>query len=118
MKNIRKSNGITLVALVITIIILLILAGISISELTGSGLFQKAEEATKKYEEKQLEEELKLEIMNIRLDKISQGKEITREDLLELENIGVIIETTEIMTEIPTEIEYKDYEIEIDEDNN
>lgn len=118
MKNIRKSNGITLVALVITIIILLILAGISISELTGSGLFQKAEEATKKYEEKQLEEELKLEIMNIRLDKISQGKEITREDLLELENIGVIIETTEIMTEIPTEIEYKDYEFEIDEDYN
>ncbi len=36
-----KNRGITLVALVITIIILLILAGISISSLTGSGLFQK-----------------------------------------------------------------------------
>ncbi len=38
----RKDTGITLVALVITIIILLILAGISISSLTGSGLFGKA----------------------------------------------------------------------------
>ncbi len=43
-EEIRKtSRGITLVALVITIIILLILAGISISSLTGNGLFPKAE---------------------------------------------------------------------------
>ena len=37
-----KERGITLVALVVTIIILLILAGISIATLTGSGLFEKA----------------------------------------------------------------------------
>lgn len=44
MKKIKKNNkGITLVALVITIIILLILAGISISSLTENGLFKKAE---------------------------------------------------------------------------
>ena len=41
----KQNKGITLVALVITIIILLILAGISISALTGSGLFQKAGDA-------------------------------------------------------------------------
>ena len=41
----RKNNGITLVALVITIVILLILAGISISALTNTGLFGKAKEA-------------------------------------------------------------------------
>ena len=34
----RQEKGITLIALVITIIILLILAGISISSLTESGL--------------------------------------------------------------------------------
>ena len=35
-KNVRKQNaGITLIALVITIIVLLILAGISIATLTG-----------------------------------------------------------------------------------
>ena len=43
----EKSKGITLVALVITIVILLILAGISISTLTNTGIFQKAKDAKK-----------------------------------------------------------------------
>ena len=45
----KKNKGITLVSLVITIIILLILAGITIVQLTKSGLFAKAEEAKEKY---------------------------------------------------------------------
>ena len=44
----NNTKGITLVALVITIIILLILAGITISSLTNTGLFQKAQEAKEK----------------------------------------------------------------------
>ena len=43
----KLSRGITLVALVITIIILLILAGISISALTNQGLFKNAQKAKK-----------------------------------------------------------------------
>ena len=39
MRKTNRQKGITLIALVITIIILLILAGISISELTNQGLF-------------------------------------------------------------------------------
>ena len=46
--NKNKDRGITLVALVITIIILLILATISIQSLTNTGLFQKAQEAKEK----------------------------------------------------------------------
>lgn len=46
-----KENGITLVALVITIVILLILAGISISTLSNTGIFKKAKDAKQKYEE-------------------------------------------------------------------
>lgn len=49
----KKQNGITLVALVITIIILLILAGISIASLRGSGLFQKTQDAKNKSENAQ-----------------------------------------------------------------
>ena len=45
-----RENGITLVALIITIIILLILAGISIANLTQTGLFEKAQEAKEKTE--------------------------------------------------------------------
>lgn len=41
----KSNKGITLVALVITIIILLILAGISIASLTDTGLFDKTKEA-------------------------------------------------------------------------
>lgn len=47
----KKQNGITLVALVITIIILLILAGISIGTLTNQGLFTRAQEANQKTQE-------------------------------------------------------------------
>ena len=43
----EKCKGITLVALVITIVILIILAGISISTLTNTGIFQKAKDAKK-----------------------------------------------------------------------
>ncbi len=52
----KKWNQYTLVALVITIIILLILAGITIASLTSTGLFSKTQEAKTKTEEKQLEE--------------------------------------------------------------
>ena len=55
-ERLKYSNGITLVALVITIIILLILATISIQSLTNTGLFknaQKAKEETNKAIENQ-----------------------------------------------------------------
>ena len=41
----KEQKGITLVALVITIIILLILAGISIATLSQTGLFKNAKDA-------------------------------------------------------------------------
>ena len=42
----KRQNGITLIALVITIIVLLILAGVSIAMLTGeNGILNQAQEA-------------------------------------------------------------------------
>ena len=52
----KKNNGITLVALVITIVILLILAGISISALSNTGIFQKAKDAKKASENAEKEQ--------------------------------------------------------------
>ena len=49
----KKNKGITLVALVITIIILLILAGVAIVQLTDSGLFGKAKLAKEKGQDAQ-----------------------------------------------------------------
>ena len=51
-----KCKGITLVALVVTIVILLILAGISISALTNTGIFQKAKDAKKASENAEKEQ--------------------------------------------------------------
>ena len=50
----KKNRGITLIALVITIIILIILAGIAIAILTGeNGLFSRAKQAKQNTEEAQ-----------------------------------------------------------------
>ena len=58
MKNFRKNQGITLIALVITVIVLLILAGVMIATLIGNnGILARAQEAKNKTEEAQKEEE-------------------------------------------------------------
>ena len=56
MKKLKKEHGITLVALVITIIILLILAGISIQAITQNNLFEQAKKAKNATENSQKEE--------------------------------------------------------------
>ncbi len=59
----KKNNGITLVALVITIIILLILATISIQALTNTGLFKNANKAKLENKRSQIKEWLSLNLM-------------------------------------------------------
>ena len=57
-----KQKGITLIALVITIIVLLILAGVSIAMLTGeNGILTKAKEAKRKTEEAAADEQADLD---------------------------------------------------------
>ena len=56
MERLRRNKGITLVALVITIIILLILAGISIQALTQTNLFGKTEQAKEEMDKAQKKE--------------------------------------------------------------
>ena len=76
----RENNrGITLIALVITIIVLLILAGISISSVVGeSGIISKAYEAKTLIAVKNLKEEINLDNEASYIE----GKKITPETLL------------------------------------
>ncbi len=61
LKNLKDSNGITLIALVITIIVLLILAGISISMLAGdNSILQKATTAKENTDKSQITERIQL----------------------------------------------------------
>ena len=71
----RKTKGITLIALVITIIILLILSGISISALTNQGLFKNAKLAKEKAEKEQKKETSLLDQYESELNKyIENGR--------------------------------------------
>ena len=61
MKIWNKNRGITLIALVVTIVVLLILAGISVSMLTGQNvILNKAAEAKEKTEISSKDEQRKL----------------------------------------------------------
>ena len=63
-KSTTKSNGITLIALVITIVVLLILAGVSIATLTGNnGILTQAGVAKETTENKSAEEKVKLAVV-------------------------------------------------------
>ena len=66
--KLKKKNGITLVALVVTIVILLILAGISISAVTQTGLFGKAKQATEKYKEAEEKERIQTELYSMQIE--------------------------------------------------
>ena len=60
----KKEKGITLIALVITIIVLLILAGVTIATLTGdNGILGKANEAKTTNDEEKAKEQIKIAVM-------------------------------------------------------
>ena len=69
MKKFNESTGITLIALVVTIVILLILAATSISMLTGeNGIITQAQEATIKTENGEVYEALLLKLVDNNTD--------------------------------------------------
>ena len=70
-----KNKGITLIALVITIIVLLILAAVSIATLTGeNGILTQASTAKSRTEKANIEEQLKLAVLSSRVN--SDGADI------------------------------------------
>lgn len=75
-QRLRKNKGITLIALVITIIILLILAGITISMLFGeNGLLNRATDATEEYSKSEVREKVELLLSEYVIDKATGENE-------------------------------------------
>ena len=66
----RKVNGITLIAFVITIIILLILATVSINLVINNGILDKAKTAVDKYSEGEICEQIKLAYLECETEKL------------------------------------------------
>ena len=78
----KNDKGITLIALVITIIILLILAGVAIATLTGeNGLFARAKQAKQTQTESEMKEKLNLSIQELQVEKLTEATldDITQE---------------------------------------
>ena len=91
--NLKERKGITLIALVITIIVLLILAGVSIAMLTGqNGILTQANNAKTSTANKSAEEKVKLAVMAAR----SQSEDAS----LDLEKL-----TTEVTTNYGGQVE-------------
>ena len=83
----KTNKGITLIALVITIIVLLILAGVSIAMLTGeNGILTQAQNAKNKTAEAEAEERADLEDQNVLIDNLANGKSLVQP--------GVIVDST------------------------
>lgn len=74
MRSINKNKGITLIALVITIIVLLILAGVSIATLTGdSGILKQASKAKEETKLSEVKEKVNLMILDYEMEKVENG---------------------------------------------
>ena len=64
----NRNRGITLIALVITVIVLLILAGVAIASLTGeNGILNRSKQATYEYEWQQAREEIILAVNSAKM---------------------------------------------------
>lgn len=87
-KGIRSGKGVTLTALVITIIILLILAGITISVLSGpNGLIEKAKLVANNTKIAEVKEKVELKLTNLSMETFEQKKEMaTLKDVLKLKD--------------------------------
>ena len=82
MRNfVKKQKGITLIALVVTIIVLLILAGVSIATLTGdNGLLNKAGEAKEQTEVAEVKDRAQLDILDWQADQLKNNNDATLND--------------------------------------
>ncbi len=72
-----SNKGITLIALVITIIVLLILAGVTIATLTGNdNLFKRAEQAEEETKKGEATEKINLKITNMQISSYAENEQM------------------------------------------
>ena len=112
----RKNNGITLIALVITIIVLLILAGVTIATLTGeNGILTRASDAAEQTEKANVIEQAKTDILGIQAEK--KDGNITKGELKTVLDTYFKTVPDDYTTEtvLETKNEYGNHEIAVSE---
>ena len=101
----KDNKGITLVALIITVVIMLILAMVAIGSVTGNGLFSKIRDAVGAYENASRTEAEQIQTLMNEIDKYLTGEnggEVTETDTIAPTNVTItsssIEETTFTLT--------------------
>ena len=116
-----KEKGITLIALVVTIVVLLILAGVSISMLTGeNGIITQAQEARNDTEQARVQELVDLAVNSLIGENLGSTNGITpqmvAEEVNEMENRNdVYAEGSEFPTKIIFPEEEREVEVDLEQ---
>ena len=112
---VANEKAITLIALVITIVILLILAGVTITMTLGqNGLFTRAREGRAAYEESEVRDDLSMLITQYTWDKASEKTDKSLADYLK-ENGATSVKANADGTTL--EVEYKGYVFTVNKDS-
>ena len=106
-----KASGITLIALVVTIIVLLILAGVSISVLTGdNGVLTQATKAKLKTDIAGLKEQVEMAVVSYKFDNIHNTKELTVSEIVDkLKDANIIDNNMTFTQNINYKLSYNGY---------
>ena len=116
--KIKQEKGITLIALVVTIVVLLILAGVSISlVLNNNGVISKAKDAKYSTEKGQAQDEVNLAINYLQIEDATST--LTREDkrkILEDELRKISADSSVSISGSGYKITHKKYDFFVDED--
>ena len=108
-------KAITLIALVVTIVILLILAGVTITMTLGqNGLFTRAQAGRKEYEQAEVRDDLSMLITQYTWDKAAEKTDKSLGDYLKDNRATSAKENSDGKT---LEVEYKNYVFTVDKDS-
>ena len=111
----RQNSGITLIALVVTIVILLILAGVTITMTLGqNGLFTRARAGVAAYNESEVRDDLSMLITQYTWDKASEKTDKSLGDYLK-DNGATSVKANSDGTTL--EVEYKGYVFTVNKDS-
>ena len=117
-ERVKSKNGITLIALVITIIVLLILAGVTIATLTGdNGILTKAQSTKIQSERASIKEQIELAVVASRInDNLDESIDTTILEA-ELDAInGLNIESKGTDDNLPWTVTVREFRFQIKED--
>ena len=110
LKKLKKQiKGITLISLVVTIIVLLILAGVTIGIVSNGGIIGQAKDAVRLTKLAETKERLSMDILSAQMEGAMKGEELNKDQLTEIVNkYGELQEDGDIIKTDNGDISLKD----------